>query len=533
MAGKPKQMNQIKQLLQLHLQGKGKKTIARITGMSKNTVKSYLQKLDALMLKDKSVTIKSLLKLEDPELEGVFHAGNPAYKQEDERYTKFTKLAEGYIKELEHVGVTKRLLWEEYKQEYPKGYQYTQFCFHLRQYLKAKKPSAVLHHKPGDALFIDFAGKKLSYVDRKTGEIIECPVFVACLPYSDYGFAIAVSSQKVSEFIYALTKCIHFMGGSPHSIVPDNLKSAVIRANRYEPILNDALSDLANYYDTAVVPARVRKPKDKALVENQVKLIYTRVYARIRNQTFFDLRSLNHEIAKRVKAHNQTRMQRHPYCREEKFLSDEQAHLKPLPKDKFSLKFTKVLTVAHNNHIYLSKDNIHYSVPYEFTGQKVKVVYNREMVRIYYENKQVAAHIRGYSDRGYATVKDHLCSAHQEYLSRSPTYYIQRAAKKSSVLAQLIEALFNTNRYPEQLYRSCDGLFSLMEKNDKKIFEQACKKALKLNNPSYPFVNNILENKTYRQEEPEDQRPLPKHDNIRGKAYYQQKLNFKSTDNHE
>ena len=205
MAGKPKPMSQIKQLLQLHQQGKGKKEIARILGISKNTVKSYLRKIE-----ESSLNINELLKLDDPLMEGKFHAGNPSYKED--RYEHFKTNVNYFLKELKRTGVTKQLLWEDYKAGYPQGYSHSQFCFHLNQQEVAAKPSAVLHHDPADKLYIDVAGKTLSYIDKYTGEIINCQVFVACLPYSDYCFAMAVESQCVEAFIYALTCCFKSFG---------------------------------------------------------------------------------------------------------------------------------------------------------------------------------------------------------------------------------------------------------------------------------------------------------------------------------
>src|SRR5690606_856665 len=292
MAGKPKSMSQIKQLLLLHQQGKGRKTIARTLGMSKTTVKVYLNKLHALTSSGTQPwTITDLVKLENPVLEAKFHPGNPSYK--DDRYESFKVNLDYYLKELKRTGVTKSLLWEEYRRQYPEGYSYTQFCYHLQQQQVASRPSMVLEHKPAEKLYMDFAGKKFSYVDRQTGELIECQVFIACLPYSDYSFAMAVKSQSTEDFLYALSCCLQHLGGVPRALVPDNLKAAVIKANRYEPNINRALEDFANHYGTTVVPARAKKPQDKALVENQVKLIYNRVYARLRNMQFFDLHSLN------------------------------------------------------------------------------------------------------------------------------------------------------------------------------------------------------------------------------------------------
>src|SRR5690606_2034995 len=255
-------------------------------------------------------------------------------------------------------------------------------------------------HKPGDKLYVDYAGKPLSYIDRQTGEEVKVQVFVACLPYSDYCFAMAGPSKKLEDFIHALSCCLMELGGVPLTLVPDNLKAAVIKANPYEPDINRALEDFANHYGTSVTPARPRRPQDKSLVENQVKLIYNRVYAKLRKLTFFDLPSLNKAIAQKVREHNQTRMQQKDYCREEKFLADEKHILQPLPQTSFEIKYYREHKVAKNNHIYLGMDKHYYSVPFTYIGTKVKVVYTRSLVKIYSKADPIATHLRNHRKGG-------------------------------------------------------------------------------------------------------------------------------------
>lgn len=510
MAGKPKRMSLVKQLLRMHHNGKGYKTIARTLSVSKNTVKSYVSKVKA-----SRIPIANLLALENPELEAALLAGNPAYK--DERYEPIKQKLEYYTKELKRVGVTRLILWEEYKTEFsPNHYCYSQFCVLLRQYQYSSKPSMVLEHHAADKLYIDFAGKKLSYINKDTGEEIFVQVFVACLPYSDYSFAIAVPSQKTDDFIYALQCCLKDIGGVPETLVPDNLKAAVIKASRYEPCINKVLEDFSNHYKTTVTPARPRKPKDKALVENQVKLIYSRVYAKLRNQQFFDLASLNKAIKEKVKAHNQTRMQRKNYSREEKFIADEKHVLSALPTEDFEIKYYKKLKVAHNNHIYLGVDKHYYSVPYAYTGKQVRLIYTRSLMRIFYEGKLIAVHPRGLKKSGYTTKKEHLCSHHQHYKKRSPTYYLQRAYLHSEELYQYMSALFKQDKYPEQLYRTCDGVLNLSKKTNTIAFKKACGIAMNHSNYSYTFLKRILENKMTENNTEPPSKPLPKHTNIRG-----------------
>lgn len=525
MAGKPRPMSQIKQLLKLYSQGKGKKTIARSLNISKNTVKAYLDKV-----KHANMDVEALLALEDPVLEARFFPGNPSYK--DDRFEHLKGKLAHYVDELKRTGVTKSLLWQEYISEYPQGYGRSQFCFHLSQYQRARKPSMVLQHKAGEKLYMDFAGKKLSYIDPQTGELIYCQVFVACLPYSDYSFAMAVESQGIEDFLYALKCCLNELGGVPEILVPDNLKSAIIKSNNYEPHINRALEDFANHYGASVIPTRVRKPKDKALVENQVKLIYTRVYAKLRNHQFFDIHTLNRAIKEKIGKHNQTRLQQKPYCREERFLADEKHLLKPLPAQPFELKYYRTYKVNKNNHILLTQDKHYYSVPFTYIGQKVKVIYTRTMVRIYANGKQIAVHVRNYNMGSYTTQKEHLCSTHKHYLDRSPQYYIRRAKIKSNTLYELVKLIFTQHRHPEQLYRTCDGLLNLQRKTDPLIFKKACQLAIKHKLLSYRSILNIIENKAnYLEQEEENQVALPMHKNIRGKAYYKQlSINFNTYD---
>lgn len=544
MAGKPKPMSQIKQLLRLHKQGKGKKFIASALGISRNTVKSYLRKAEGT-----GMDIESLLKLDDPVLEKKFHAGNPAYKEE--RYDTLKEKLDYYVSELERTGVTRGLLWQEYREVYPSGYSRSQFYHHLQQHKKAAKPSMILEHKAGEKLFVDFAGKLLSYVDTATGEIVKCYVFVACLPYSDYSFAMAVKSQTTEDFLYALRCCLEDIGGAPEVLVPDNLKAAVIKADKYEPGINRALEDFANHYKFTVIPARAYKPRDKALVENQVKIIYSRVYARLRDMQFHSITDLNKAIKEKVKLHNQTRMQRKPWSREEKFIADEKHLLKPLPKEQFELKYYTSLKVQMNNHVFLGTDKHYYSVPYQHIGKKAKVVYTHSMVYIYIDGNQVAVHRRSRGNGFYTTVKEHLCSAHQKYKDRSPEYYIKKAHLQNSDLGTYIEALFKQDSHPEQLYKSCDGLLSIERKTrDKQRFRKACRIALDNGIFGYRRFIRVLENNAnFVDEEPvdttvkasennievntnEDARDnleqkgsLPPHKNIRGKDHYKTLIN--------
>jgi transposase len=518
MPGKVTRMSKIKQLLHMHRQGESQHHISRVLSLDRKTVRGYLNKLNA-----NGFSIDALLLLEDPVLESKFMAGSPAYKEE--RFEEFKVLIPYFEKELSRKHVTRKIIWHEYVRAHPNGYRYSQFCFHLDQLLAARKPTAILEHHAGEKLYVDFAGDTIDYVDLETGEIRNAQVFVANLPYSDYTFAMAVASQSTDDFLYALSCCLCALGGCPKIVVPDNLKAAVIKADKYEPELNRIMEDFANHYGFAVLPARARKPRDKASVENSVKIIYQRVYARLRNRTFFSIDQINEAFREKVREHNQTRMQQKEYSREEKFLAGEKQALSPLPATHFQTKYYVDLRVGTNNCIYLGRDKHYYSVPHSYIGQKVSVIYTRTLVQVYCRGQSIATHQRSHSS-GYTTVKEHLCSTHRHYKDRSPQYYIQTAEKRSLVLGKLIGQMFEREQIPETLFRRCDGLLSLQRKTDPVLFEKACQIAIENDVLTYKFIQKVIENKTLMQNQADvqnNQKPIPKHENIRGRQYF---INF-------
>ncbi|MBF0647954.1 IS21 family transposase [Dysgonomonas sp. GY75] len=511
MAGKPTRMSKIKQLLRLHQQGVSNRGIGRELGLYKATVNSYIDKL-----KLHGYDIDQLLELEDPVLETKFIAGTAAYTQD--KFTVFREQIPYFEKELGRAHVTRKLLWDEYKLNHPDGYSYPQFCYHLKQLKVARHPVAILDHHAAEKLYVDFAGDTMSYIDRETGEVLKAHIFVACLPYSDYTFTMAVSSQTTEDFLYALSSALRHLGGSAKILTPDNLKAAVIKSDRYEPDLNRLMEDFANHYGFVVIPARSRHPRDKAAVENQVKIIYRRVYAKLRDTVFLSLAELNHALLEKTMEHNQTRMQQKPYTRQEKFLAEEKNMLIALPKADFEVKYYTQLRVANNNCIYLGRDKHYYSVPYCHIGKKVQVIYTRTLVQIFCEGACVATHRRA-AGYGYTTLREHLCSTHRHYKDRSPDYYITKAKERSHMLGLLVEKNFEQNLIPEMIYRRCDGLLSLQRKTDPVIFDKACRFALDNNMLSCKSLIRIIDNKTYIQHELEF-KELPRHLNIRGKNYY-------------
>ena len=521
MAGKCKEMNKIKQALRLHLDGESNRSIGRKLDLYKGTVNKYITLAESCGL-----PIPVLLSMEEPEIERVLTGGNPAYS--DSRFQDLKERLPYIATELERKHMTMFLLWREYRTNNPDGYGYTQFCYHVNQYTEAQKPSFVLSpdREGGQYLFVDFAGDTMSYVDLETGEEVKCQIFVASLPASDYGFAMAVKSQTVDDFLYALECCLRHIGGVPKIIVTDNLKASVVKADRYEPEINRSMEDFAEHFGCVTIPARSGKPKDKALVENHVKLTYQNVYAPLRNRQFFSIDELNAAIAEQMILHNQRRMQRLPFTREERFISIDKPALKPLRAERFEIKYRCELLVNQNSFIYMGRTKNYYSVPYQFIGQKVKVIYTRTLVNIYsQQGKRVATHLRSYIVGEYVRNDAHLPSYYNDYVQLSPAKYIWRAERISAQFAAVIRGVFeqNTAVPPETFYKSCDGLFNLQKTTEPQLFDRACRAALERNRCNYGFIRNLIESKCAGLPA-EDEEPTlfpADHDNIRGREYFQ------------
>jgi len=523
MASKTKDMGTIKQVLRLHsTTGKSNRQIAEDLGLYKGTVNKYVKAAEADPL-----GIPRLLEMDDMELEKRIGCGSPAYS--DKRFEDLQGRIPGYLEELSKKGshTTREILWREYISEVPEGYGYTQFCFHLNQYKGAQKLSFVMEHTPGEKLYVDFAGDTMSYVDLSTGEVVKCQLFVATFPASDYGFALAVRSQQLEDFLFALEKCLRSAGGVPKIIVTDNLKSAVTRADRYVPESNKAMEDFCNHFGCVHIPTRPAKPKDKSLVEDHVKIVYRRVKAVLRNRMFHSLEELNEAISSCMKTSNQTRMQRIPYTREERFIALDKPALSPLNPEPFEIKYRAQLTVGANSFVYLTRDRAYYSVPFQYMGWKVDVIYTRSTVSIYANHERVAVHKRTleglksyYSP--YVMVESHLPSYYNRYVKQSPQMFADKAAEFSETFRKVIDRMFSRQVVPEMLYKSCEGLIHLQKATDPELFEKACGIALKMDMCKYGHIKNLVESKCRGYDEMMDEPTLfpADHDNIRGANYY-------------
>jgi transposase len=421
--------------------------------------------------------------------------------------------------ELRKQGVTLRLLWVEYREAQPDGYGYSQFCALYREWAKRLKPSMRLSHKGGEKVFVDYAGQTVPIVDSNTGELHPAQIFIGVLGASNYTYAEAHASQELPNWIGAHVRMFAFFGGVPEIVVPDNLKAGVKHPCRYEPDLNPTYQDLARHYGTAVIPTRVRKPKDKAKVEVGVQVVEHWILARLRHHTFFSLADLNQAIRELLNELNTRPMEHLGRSRRELFERLDQPALKPLPEQPYEFAIWKKARVNIDYHIEFEKH--YYSVSYTLIHKEVYVRATQSTIEIFFNNRRVASHRRTDSPGRHTTLSEHMPPAHQKYLEWSPDRFTRWAQSIGPNTAQLVQALLDSRQHPQQAYRSCLGLLGLGSRYGEQRLEAACGRALRAGIHSYKGVKNILDAKLDLVEPEEAPTVVPKtHENIRGQTYY-------------
>jgi transposase len=513
MANNRIRMRQLQQLVLHRVQGKSKRWIARSLGLSRKTVDSYLGYLHSEIGAD----LSDLLSWDE---ESLARLVKPS--EESGSYQVLQKLFPIYEKELQKVGVTRLMLWEKYCQSTANAINYSRFCYHFRKWSSSQKVVMHIEHKAGDKFYIDFAGEHLYLTDPQTGQKQAVEVFIGVLGCSQYTYCQAVYSQKKADFLLALSNSMTYLGGVPQAIVPDNLKSAVVKANRYEPDLTESIEDFAAHYQTVIYPARSRHPRDKALVERTVGILYSRIYAFINENKYSSLAQLNEAIRERLVLHNQAPFQGKNESRQSLFEELEREILSLLPTNRYELKSFKKAKVQQNCHVLLGEDKHYYSVPYRYVGEYVKLIYSAETVEIYAEHKRIATHERLRTKYHYTTLKEHLPAQHQYLMSWNPAFFENQAKKIGPYTLLVIQQMLVNRKYAEQAYKSCAGTLALAQKVGVERLEKACERALIYDNISLKVINNILERglDTAAEDPTTEARVIPIHANIRGANYY-------------
>jgi len=515
MANQSISMSKIRQIIRLHTQGSSKLRIAELTGVARNSLKKYINKFI-----DSGLSFSDINSLTDKDLDDLFI--KPVEVELNPKLKTLLELFPKMDKELKRKGVTRLLLWEDYIKKHPDGFKPSQFKHYFAQWKDRINPTMRMEHKVGDKMYVDFAGDKLSIVDKQTGEAHYLEVFVSILGASQLTYVEAVFSQKKEDFIAACQSAIQYYGGVPAAIVPDNLKSAVIKSSKYEATINETFLDFADHYSTTILPARAYRPRDKALVENAVRIIYTRIYAKVRDNVYFTIEELNTAIRAALEDHNNSLLRGRNYSRRIQFEEIERHALQPLPPLLYEFKKQLYVTAMKNGHVFLSMDKHYYSIPYRFIGKKVKLMFSRHTVEIFYNYECIASHKRLLSPYNYSTNKEHLASTHRFVADWTPERFLDWAGSIHRDVRIYIVAILDKKQHPEQAYKSCVGILSLAKKvgNDRLI--KACQRAIDYELYNYKTIQKILEKRLDLQtdEDQTKQIKMPLHDNIRGEDYY-------------
>jgi transposase len=492
-------------------ENKSNREIARLQSSSKDTVKMYITRAEAAGID----SLEKIDAISDDSLREIIFP-HPV------KAPKSIPLDFDWIhKELARPHVTLALLWKELSSKTDTFYQYSWFCDLYRQWEKSCEISMRVPHKAGEKLFVDYAGTTVPVViNRRTGETREAQIFVCCLGASQLTYVEATWSQGSRDFIHSHIKAFEFIGGVPLMLVPDNLKSAVNIASKYEPVINQSYRQLAKHYGCIVVPARAYRPKDKAKVENAVLIASRWILARLRDQKFFSLEELNQAIWELLEEFNQVKFQKLNYSRRSFFEEIEKAELKDLPASRYVVAEWKKVRANIDYHIHL--EGAYYSVPYRLRGEELECRYTDTTVEIFKSGTRVASHVRSYKANYTSTNSEHMPKSHREHLEWSPSRMLDWGKSIGAFTECCFQRLMDQCEHPELAYKQCLGIIGLGKKYEKERLESACERAFKLGAVGYQSIKSILEKnldkvKVYG----EQQDILLDHENIRGKDYYQ------------
>lgn len=515
MANNPISMSKIRHVLRLYFQKQGKRVISEQTGVARNTIKKYLQIFRSL-----NIPFDDLKKFSDSELEKMFI--KESAREPTPRYAQVHSYFPTMDKELKRRGVTRYLLWEKYHKDHADGFGFTQFCKHYKRWKNQVDPLMHIDHKAGDKVYVDYAGEKLHYVDTITGEIVKVEVFLGILGASQLTYVEATISQQKEDFIASCERCLQYFGGVPMAIVPDNLKSAVTKSDKYEPTLNEAFEDFCEHYSMTALPAKVYSPRYKALVEGVVKIIYTLVYAMLKLDMIHSLEELNQVIRMLLEEHNNKPLTGRYYSRRQLFDEIEKEVLQPLPVIGYEIKKRRVVTVSRMGYAALSEDKHYYCVPYQFNNKKVTVLYSAQQVEIFHHYDCIATYARDRTPFDFTTNEAFLAPKHQFRKDWTPEKMIERAAEIGSDVKDLVIKILQKPHHPDQAFKSCSGILNYVKKVGPERLNNACRRAMEYGVYNYKIVQTILE-KQLDMEDPIEvpvETALPMHENIRGESYF-------------
>lgn len=505
-------MRKIRDVLKLRASGLSLRQIAKSVGLGRSTVGDTLSRARTAGLQWPLPP-----DLDEAALERLLYRAPAVYPPAEPRPQPEWPLLH---RELRRKGVTRFLLWQEYRAAHPDGYEYSRFCELLQRFARTVHPSMRQVHQAGEKLFVDYSGMRPEIVDPRTGEVTEVELFVGALGASGYTYAEATLSQDLPSWIGSHQRMFAFFGGCSSILVPDNLKSGITQPCRYEPGVNRTYEEMAAHYGAVVIPARVRKPKDKAKAELSVLLVQRWILAVLRNRTFFSLAALNEAIRELLPALNDRPLQKLGVSRRELFEQLDRPALQPLPRSPYELGVWSRPRVSIDYHIEV--ESCYYSVPYALIHERVEVRLTATTVEVFFKDKRVTSHPRQRGRRHYATRPEHMPASHRAHRDWTPSRLIHWAGTIGSATAQLVTEILEARPHPEQGYRSCLGIMRLGKTYGSDRLEVASRRAIDLHSCRYHTVKNILASGTDRLvlNEEATSPPAPSHANIRGATYY-------------
>ena len=507
-------MRKIKEVLRLRFDlGLTQDQIARSCNIAQPTVHRYLERAAAAGL-----GWPLPAGCDDRQLEQLLFPTTPGW--EPGAIRPMPDLAAIHQQLLSNKHVTLQLLWEEYREEHPSGYSYSRFCELYETWRRQQNVVLRQEHRAGEKMFVDWAGASIPVFDRDTGDCQAACLFVAVLGASSYTFAYATPSQEMPHWIDCHVRAFEFFSGTPKLVIPDNTRTAVDRACRYEPDLNRTYHEMATHYSVAVLPARPYKPRDKAKVENAVLVAERWIIAALRHHKFFSIAELNEAIAELLEKLNQRRFRKREGSRASLFAEVDRPALQPLPAERY--EFAQWKTVRANIDYHVEIDRHLYSVPYQLTGQQLEARFTATTVEIFHRGIRVASHIRSYVPNRATTVHEHRPKSHQAHLEWTPSRLIHWAETVGPATAKVVSIILEKKPHPEMGYRACLGILRLAKTYSAERLEAASERALLLQACSYRSLKSILRRSLDRQItlETPSEKPGPQHDNIRGGAYY-------------
>jgi transposase len=510
-------MRKTREVLRLHFDLKlRQRQIARSANLSQSTVHEYLARFAAAGL---SWPLPA--EMSEPDLEAALFPASP----KPQLVVSVRALPDfGRIHEelQQHKHTTLQLLWEEYRETHPDGYVYSRFCHYYQQWKRQQSVVMRQEHRPGEKLFVDWAGDTIPLHDPHSGGLQPASLFVAVLGASNYTYAEATADQTLPNWIGAHIRAFEFLGGLPQLVVPDNTKTGVLKAHRYEPDLNPTYQEMAMHYGLGVLPARKRKPRDKAKVEVGVLIVERWILAVLRHRQFFSLGDLNHALRELLDKLNQRPLKKHEGSRLSLFRELDQPALRPLPAQRFeSTAVWKSAKVNIDYHVAFEKS--FYSVPYQLVQQEVEVRATATTVEIFHRGNRVASHPRAGKPNTAKTLPEHRPKSHQAHLDWPPSRMIGWAQTVGPHTAQVVTRIMETYPHPEMGYRSCLGIIRLGQRYPGARMEAAAERALATGAVSFKSLESILKHCLDQQplNHPTPSQPRPAHDNVRGAEYFQ------------